>query len=226
MVSFFTFFAAASGSCADNTFLGLEPWYHYLQVKANAATGACEVTSFHLLGSNSSLLLILLAVVDDLFRIAGLLAVFFVIYAGIRYITSQGSPDETSKALSTLINALVGLAIAVVAIGLVSYLGSQIGTGSGAQGTVVSGGRLDLSSLPNPAGAAGGSIIQLILQILFAIIGALSFLFIVIGGMRFVFSSGDPKNAAQAQGTVIYALVGLIVAIVAESIVSLVIGKL
>lgn len=210
----------------SNTFLGLEPWYHYLTVQYDKTTKACEVTSFQLLGSHSGILLVLLAVVDDLLRIAGLVAVFFVIYAGIRYITSQGSPDQTSQALSTLINALIGLAIALVAIGLVSYLGSQIGTGNGSNGTVVAGGKLNLSSLPNPTGAASGSIIQTVLQIVFALVGALSFLFIVIGGMKYIFSSGDPKSTSQAQGTIIYALVGLVVAIVAESIVSLVIGKI
>ena len=39
-------------------------------------------------------------------------------------------------------------------------------------------------------------------------------------------SSGDPQNTAAAKGTIIYAIVGLLIAIVAESIVALVLGKL
>jgi len=156
--------------------------------------------------------------------IAGLAAVIFVIYAGIKYITSQGSPNETARAQSTIIYALIGLAIAIIAVPTVSYLGNRYATGSG--GSVsVAGGSLDLSSLPNAAGVASGSILQTVLQDLFGVIGGLALIFLVIGGLRYVFSNGDPQNAASARGTIIYAVVGLIIAIVAESIVSLILGK-
>jgi hypothetical protein len=53
--------------------------------------GTCEVINFNLLGtgSDSGLLLIALAIVDMLLRVAGLVAVAFVIWGGFNYITSQ-----------------------------------------------------------------------------------------------------------------------------------------
>jgi hypothetical protein len=172
-------------------------------------------------------LLILLAIIDDLLIIAGLAAVVFVIYAGIRYITSQGSANETAQAQSTIIYALIGLAITVIAIPTVSYLGNRFGTGTGSSAVpVTSSGSLNLHSLPYPSTVAGGNIIGIVLQDAFGIIGALALIFIIIGGLRYIFSNGDPQNAANARGTIIYALVGLMVAIVAESIVALVLGKL
>jgi hypothetical protein len=218
MMSMLSFFAATD--CPDRLFLGLVPWYHYLNL--NSSCQFDDSHPFALLGSQSSLLLILLAVVDDLMRVAGLLAVVFVIYAGIKYITSQGDPGETAKAQSTLLNSLVGLAIAIVAIGTVSFIGNKLAGGPGA-GTVLG---LDLSPLPSATGAASGSIIQTVLSLVFGVVGALSLLFVVIGGFRYVLSQGDPKNVSQAKNTVFYALIGLAVAIVAESIVSFVVGRI
>ena len=133
-------------------FFGLVTWYHYLPAKdfgpnvsVTTTTGgvtttsniidksfkACDLNSnFTLLPTGkgtSDIALILLAIVDDLLRVAALVAIGFVFYGAIRYITSQGNPDGTSKAQSTLINALIGLAISIVAVSAVSFIGNQLG---------------------------------------------------------------------------------------------------
>jgi hypothetical protein len=104
------------------TFFGLKPWYYYLQ-----QDGSCNITNFTVLGGKSSILLIGLAIVDDLLLIAGMAAVGYVIYGGARYILSQGSPEETAKAQGTVINALIGLVIAIIAIAAVSFIGNKLG---------------------------------------------------------------------------------------------------
>ena len=58
--------------------------------------------------------------------IAGIVAIGFVVYGGILYVTSQGSPDQTQKAQSTIQNALIGLVIAMIAVAVVSFLGNKI----------------------------------------------------------------------------------------------------
>ena len=114
----------ANRLCQEPSFFGLVPWYHYLNVD-----NRCNIKSFTFLkaGESGDIPLVLLAVVDDLLRIAGLVAVGFVIYAGIQYITSQGEPDKTAKAQSAIINALVGLAVSIVAVGVVTYIGGRLG---------------------------------------------------------------------------------------------------
>ena len=67
-----------------------------------------------------------MAIVDILLRIVGLVSVGFVIYGGFRYITSQGEPDATKKALATVVNALIGMAIAIFAVTIVSFMGSTL----------------------------------------------------------------------------------------------------
>ena len=115
---------AVGNGCKEPTFFGLKAWYHYLDTNAQ-----CEIVNFHVLTNDgkSDVLLVLLALVDDLLRVAGLVAIGFVIYAGFLYLTSQGSPEQTQKAQTTLQNALIGLVIAMIAIAVVSFLGSKVG---------------------------------------------------------------------------------------------------
>ena len=76
---------------------------------------------------------------------------------------------------------------------------------------------------PLPQASADQNAIKTILQILFGVIGALALLFIVISGLRYVISSGDPQDTAKAKSGIIYALVGLALALSAEAIVTWVI---
>lgn len=54
--------------------------------------------------------------------------------------------------------------------------------------------------------------------------GFVALTFVVIGGFRYVISAGDPQKVAAAKDTVLYSVIGLIIAITAFTIVNLVIG--
>lgn len=64
------------------------------------------------------------------------------------------------------------------------------------------------------------------LSAFFLIAGAISVLMIVVGGMMFVTSGGNPQNTQKARETIIYAVVGLLVSIMAETIVGFVLGAI
>jgi hypothetical protein len=124
-------FATAPSGCS-HPFFGLIPWFKYLKSSDFGGKGLknCDINSnFTILpGNNQSTDIpsILLAVIDDLLRLAGLIAVAFVIYGAIKFITSQGSADGVANAQATVINALIGLAIAIVAITFVGFIGNSI----------------------------------------------------------------------------------------------------
>jgi|GEM_PF-258150 hypothetical protein len=116
-------------------FLGLKPWFAYLKNNAFESNDSCNITNFSLIGEQdsqgnttkpSSLLPVLLVIADDLIRIAGLVAVAFVIMGGIQFVTSQGEPEKTKQARGAIINALIGVLVAIVAASVVSYIGSQL----------------------------------------------------------------------------------------------------
>jgi hypothetical protein len=80
------------------------------------------------------------------------------------------------------------------------------------------------------AGAAKGNpvvhAISIAISILAFIIGIASVIVVIISGFRIVTSQGDPQSVAKARTAIIYALVGLVVALLAGAIVSLVLSNL
>lgn len=125
-------FSAASAACSKNGFFGFPHWYKYLDVQQIDINGTktCQVVNFHLLSDGkapSDLPLVILAILDIMLRIAGLVAVGFVIYGAIQYITSQGEPDGIKKAQNTIVNALIGMVIAITATAAVAFIGNTLG---------------------------------------------------------------------------------------------------
>jgi hypothetical protein len=109
----------------NQTFFGLPVWYKYIKVYPNS-DGSCNFSSFTFWPPDN-LLLVLLAVLDMLLIIGVMVAVVFVIIGGVQYITSQGESENTKHARATIINALIGLVITIVAASLVNWLGYKLG---------------------------------------------------------------------------------------------------
>ena len=59
---------------------------------------------------------------------------------------------------------------------------------------------------------------------LFAI-GIIAVIMIVIGGIRYVLSGGNGENTKAAQETILYAVIGLVVALLSFAIVNFVLGR-
>lgn len=106
--------------CSGGSFLGFPTWYKYLPGHIDD-NGTCSPE----LGSLSNVWLVVAALIEIMLRVAALLAVGLVIYGGISYMTSQGEPDKTAKARGTIINALVGLVIAVIAATTVGFIAGR-----------------------------------------------------------------------------------------------------
>jgi hypothetical protein len=56
------------------------------------------------------------------FAIIGAIAVGFVVYGGVQYTLSGGDPAGTKKAKDTILNAIIGLVITLVAFGIVNFV--------------------------------------------------------------------------------------------------------
>lgn len=59
-----------------------------------------------------------------------------------------------------------------------------------------------------------------------AIIAVISVIFIILGGARYVLSAGAPEQIQQAKNTIIYACIGLLVALVSVTVVRFVVSSL
>ena len=58
------------------------------------------------------------------------------------------------------------------------------------------------------------------------IVGVIAVIMLIIGGIRYVVSGGDAKKVTDAKNTVLYAIIGLVIAVFAYAIVNFVITSL
>lgn len=71
-----------------------------------------------------------------------------------------------------------------------------------------------------------GGLIQNIINILLFIVGVAAVVMIIIGGLKYVTSNGDSSAITSAKNTIMYAIIGLVVAGIAYAIVNFVVAKL
>lgn len=77
----------------------------------------------------------------------------------------------------------------------------------------------------NETGCEGQTpLFKIITNVLLFIIGAVSVIMLVIGGIRYTVSAGDSSAVTSAKNTILYAIVGIIVAILAYAVVNFVLG--
>jgi hypothetical protein len=67
------------------------------------------------------------------------------------------------------------------------------------------------------------SLVRTIINIFLYVVGILSVAFIIFAGVRYVTSGGDQNKVKSAKDTLLYAIIGLIVAILGWAIVNLVV---
>lgn len=72
----------------------------------------------------------------------------------------------------------------------------------------------------------GNNVISQAINVALATLGSISVLIIVIAGFQFAVSQGNQEKTKKARQTILYAVVGLIVAIASTLIVNLVIDNL
>jgi hypothetical protein len=115
----FVYFGATS--CGHNFFF-LPSWWEFLPNQPNPQN-SCEI----IFNFPHDALAVGLAVLDMLLRIGGFVAVVSLIVAGVQYITSGGNVDNATNARKRIVNTLIGLAIVLIATGVVAFIGNQIG---------------------------------------------------------------------------------------------------
>jgi len=122
-----TVFAADNPTCAGR-FLGFPVWYRGL----TDASDSCIIKSPSELNTAASgdsenglqkfILIIALNIIEAAMMLAGYIAVFFVLYGGFQYLTSQGDSGGAVKARTTITNAVIGLMISIAAVAIVNFI--------------------------------------------------------------------------------------------------------
>ena len=84
--------------------------------------------------------------------------------------------------------------------------------------------------LGDSCGGNGGendinSTIVTVINILSIVVGIMSVIMIIIAGMKYITASGDPGSIKSARNTIIYALVGIAIVALAQTIVKFVVKE-
>lgn len=107
-------FAKAGDKCSNNTFFGIPTWYKYLDLDSN-----CNVVTK---GVENVPAKVILGLIDIALFLAGLLAVVMIIWGGYLFIFGNGDPGQITNARKTILNAVIGLAIAILASQIVRFV--------------------------------------------------------------------------------------------------------
>jgi hypothetical protein len=62
--------------------------------------------------------------------------------------------------------------------------------------------------------------------VLIFLVGAIAVIMLILGGLQYVISNGDAKRVESAKNTILYAIIGIVIAILAYAIVGFVTGQL
>jgi len=111
----------ASCTLDHRVFFLIPPWWEYMN-GAYDPLGQCTPT----FAFPGDLFALGFAILDMLLRVAGFVAVVSIIIAGVQYITSVGNSEAVTNARKRIINALTGLAIALIATAVVSFVGRYL----------------------------------------------------------------------------------------------------
>lgn len=114
---------ADDGNPCEKRFMGMRPWYQGLtsQVKASDGSMSCVIKDP---GDNlaSFVWTIVLNISADLSMMIGYASLIFIIYGGFRYMMSNGDSGQVASAKKTIVNAVIGLIIGVLATVIVNTI--------------------------------------------------------------------------------------------------------
>lgn len=69
------------------------------------------------------------------------------------------------------------------------------------------------------------TLITTIINVLTIVVGVIAVIMIIVAGAKFITSNGDTSKVASAKSSIIYAIIGLVVVVLAQTIVHYVVNK-
>lgn len=78
---------------------------------------------------------------------------------------------------------------------------------------------------PDAQGSGLMDVVYVIIFTILAVLGLVTVGMIIMGGVQYTTSQGDPAKAVKARNTILYGVVGLVIALLAFAIVNFVLGE-
>ncbi len=161
------------------------------------------------------------AVVKFLIAAAGAILVVIILFGAFQIMTAAGNPENIKKGRNTIVWALLGFAIILVASGLGSIIANILEV---EVGTLDDGASIATSTVDTPEGVIG--VIDTIARWMYGILMILGVVFILYSAFLFMTSSGNQEKVSTARRALIYAIVALVIGVLAWGAESLVMNLL
>jgi len=150
----------------------------------------------------------------------GLQAIIYVVYSGFRMVISQGNSEEVATAKASFQWALLGMLLVMGSFAIVYAVAQFIGATNVDDGNLLNPFNPTRDEVINPT--QSNSFMDLLMTILRGFMGIsalIAMLMIMINGFRYITSGGNDEKAESAKSGLQWAVVGLVVMIMAYVIV-------
>lgn len=113
--------AVESNPTCAKSFLGFPVWYRGLTVSSTDCNikNPSDVKNF--------IWHIALNVIEIGLRLVGFAALYYILYGGFTFLTSNGSSDKVVKGKAMITNAVVGLIISIASVAIVMFISAIMG---------------------------------------------------------------------------------------------------
>ncbi len=160
---------------------------------------------------------VLFAVMSDVGKVIGVLAIAVIVYAGLRLAASNGDKNQIALGKRILTYGIVGLLVSVFAFAGVIAVANFIGVKNIDVQNIIS------NPSSQPLNLLGyGSLYDFVIGMttnIMYIIGSVSLLMIIFNGFKYVTARGDSNQIDSAKKGLLWSIVGLILSILASTIV-------
>ena len=120
------------------------------------------------------------------------------------------------------------IAVLALVVGAVGFLHPTAAFAESAKDAVCSGvGAVSgTTGCANPNGSSSvNDIVATVVNVMSVLVGVTAVIMIIVGGFRYVTSGGDSGKTSGAKNTIVFALVGLVIVALAQTIVRFVLSK-
>lgn len=124
-----TFFVTASPANAASTcnpssrFLTFPTWWRGIELDTDPTKCSLKIEN---IPPERLVSIIAANIAEIIIQLVGYASVIFIIVGGFKYITSTGSSDGTASARKTIQNAVIGLLLSILSVGIVNIVFSRL----------------------------------------------------------------------------------------------------